>query len=136
MLLVITTAGTTKCDEIYLELRDIRDCPVSNAWVVVPTTDDAEEAVLTPVGTPTITTDPIVHTILSTPTIQLDGMISNLWTAGIIHVDATGVVFNAVRINIGRDWSTSIDFGHDVVVTSHGAILADGNLGVFLHGSC
>jgi len=124
------------CGTLHLELRNVRYRPVSNTWLVVPTADDTEEAMLTPVCAPTVTTNPVVYTILSTPAIQLDGMISVKSTAGVIHVDTTGIVLNAVGIDIGRDWSTSKDLGHDIVIAFHGAILADGDLGVLRNGSC
>ena len=74
---------------------------------------------LTPVGAPTVASNPVVDTILSAPAIQLDSMVSRRRYAGIVHVDTTCVVFDAVSIDIGRDWSTSIDLRHDVVIAPH-----------------
>lgn len=77
---------------------------------------------------------PVVNTILRTPSVELNSMVGGASVASVIHVDAAGVSLNAIGVDVGRNWTTSVDLGHDVFVASDRTILADGNLGVSSHG--
>ncbi len=85
---------------------------------------------LTPVGTPTVSADPVVNAVLSTPTVQLDSMVGSAGTAGIVHVDTTSVLLNTVSIDVSTDWTTGIDLSHDSIITSNTAVFTDGDLWV------
>ena len=91
---------------------------------------------LTPVGAPTVAADPVVHTVLSAPAVELDGVVDGAGAAGIVHVDAAGVVHNTLGVDVGRHRTASIDLGHDVVVTSHRAVLRHSHLRVVGDGIC
>jgi len=115
-----------------VELGDVRNGPVSGTWVVVASTSDTEESLLTPVGAPRVAADPVVYTVLSSPAIQLDGVVGDAVVAGVVHVDAAGVGFDALGVDVGTDWATGIDLGHDVVIAADGAVLRQSNLRIGL----
>ena len=48
--------------------------------------------VLTPVGTPAVATDPVVHAVLCAPAVQLDSVVDECARAGIVALYATSVV--------------------------------------------
>mmetsp|Transcript_23377 Transcript_23377/g.32048 ORF Transcript_23377/g.32048 Transcript_23377/m.32048 type:complete len:99 (+) Transcript_23377:624-920(+) len=93
-----------------LEGGDVWHGPVSSAWVVVTTANDTEEAVLTPVSSPTVSANPIVHTVFSTPAVQLDGVVGGVSEAGVVHIDTTSIGFDAVCINICTYRTSHVDF--------------------------
>lgn len=120
----------------YLEGGDVGNGPVGGAGVPVATSDDAEEAVLAPVGAPGVAADPEVHTVLSAPAVDLNGVVGGLGVAGVVHVDAAGVGLNAVGVQVGGHRAASVDLRHNVVVALHGAVLGQGDLRVVGHGIC
>ena len=50
--------------------------------------------------------------------------------AGIVHVDSTGVLFNASCVNVSRDGATSINLSHNLVITHGSTILSHSDLRV------
>jgi hypothetical protein len=120
----------------HLELRNIRDSPVSSAGLVGSTAHDSEETVLAPVGAPTVAGNPEVGAVLGAPAVELDGVVGGAGVAGVVHVDAAGVGLNAVGVDVGGHGAAGEDLGHDVVVASHGAVLGDGDLRVLGDGVC
>ena len=91
---------------------------------------------LAPVSAPTVAADPVVHTVLSAPAVELDGVVCGAGVAGVVHVDATGVLLNAVGIDVSGHRATAEDFGHDVVITLDGAVLRNGDLRVVGDSIC
>lgn len=83
---------------------------------------------LTPVSAPRISSDPVVNTVFSAPAVQLNGVIGGVSVAGVIHVDATGVGFNAIGIDVGRDWTTSKNFSHNIFIASDTSVFTKGDL--------
>lgn len=114
----------------YLKGGDVGDGPVGGAGVPVASSDDAEEAVLAPVGAPGVAADPVVHAVLGAPAVDLDGVVGGLGVAGVVHVDAAGVGLDALGVNIGGHGAAGVDLSHDVVVSGNGAVLGQGDLGV------
>ena len=50
--------------------------PVSSSDVPVSSADDAEEAVLAPVGAPRVTHDPVLGAVLDAPAVDLHGVVA------------------------------------------------------------
>lgn len=117
-----------------LKSRHIRNSPVGSTGLVSTTTDNAEETVFTPVSAPTVAANPVVHTVLSAPAIELNSVVGGAGVAGIVHVDAAGVILNAIGIDVCRHWPTAEDLGHDIIIALDGAILRHGDLGVVSDG--
>ena len=74
-----------------------------------------------PVGSPRVAPDPVVHAILGAPSVQLDGVVNDLGVAGVVRDDAAGVhrVEQTIRVQIGGDGAAGHDLGTDVVVALH-----------------
>jgi len=113
--------------------------PLSATSIISTTSNDAEKSTLAPIGSPRVSSDPVLGTILNSPSVKLDGMIGSAGVAGIIHVDATRVGLNALSVDVGRHGSTSIDLSHDVLIALNASVLrkSDGRIlgnGVASHG--
>ena len=63
-------------------------------------------------------------------------MVCGVSAACVVHVDAAGIVLNAVGVDICGDWSALVNLRHDVQISFHGAVFADCDLRVGLHSSC
>ena len=127
------------CDQsaLNLELRHVGHGPVAADGVVSATADDAEEAVLAPVGAPGVAADPVVNAVLvGAPAVDLDGVVDLLGVAGVVHVHAAGVGLDALSVEVGGHGAAVEDLGADVVVALGGAVLGHGDLGVLLDGIC
>lgn len=107
------------------EVGDFRNSPIGSARIVATATDNAEETMLSPVGAPAVASNPIVSAILASPAIELDSVVGDLVVTSIVHVDATSVGLQAVCIDVSRDWTTSVDLSHDVLVSMDRAIFRD-----------
>jgi hypothetical protein len=114
----------------YLKSRDVGDRPVGSAGVVGATANNAEEAVLAPVGAPRVAADPEINTVLSAPAVELDGVVGGAGVASVVHVDAAGVGLNAVSVDVGGHRAAREDLGHDGIIALDGAVLGHGDLGV------
>ena len=81
---------------------------------VVLVTNDTEEAVFTPVGTPGVTNNPVLLTVLLTPTNDRDGVAHGGGSGGILE-DAAVVLEELVGDgNTADDGTTGVDFLHHV----------------------
>jgi len=119
---------------VDLERRNIGHGPVSSANVPGAAADDAEEAVLAPVGAPGVAADPEVHTVLGAPTVDLDGVVGGVGVARVVHVDAAGVGLNALGVDVRGHRAAVQDLGTDLIVALDGAVLGHSDLGVVLDG--
>jgi len=115
---------------LYLKGGNVWNSPVCLARVVVTTSDDSEESVLAPVGSPTVAADPVVDSVLGSPAVELDGVVGGVGVASVVHVDSASVGLNAVSVDVSRDWTTGVDLRHDIFIAFHTAVLADGDLWV------
>jgi hypothetical protein len=60
----------------------------------------------------------------------LDSVVGDAGVAGVVHVDTTSVLLNAVSVEVSTDWTTSIDLSHNSIITSNVTVLTDGDLWV------
>ena len=90
---------------------------------------------LTPVRSPAVSADPVVHSVLSAPSIQLDGVVGGVSGTSVVHIDSTRVILDTVCVDVCTHRTSHVDLRHDVLVSSHGTVLADGDLRVVLHSS-
>ena len=92
---------------------------------VVNTSADAEETLLTPVGTPGVSHGPIWLAVLNTVTNDGHGMY-NLHVSGGIAVNAASVIFKRLRNrNSGSNWTTLVDFLHHGLFAFYRAVLIE-----------
>ncbi len=90
---------------------------------------------LAPVGAPGVAADPVVDAVLiSAPAVDLDGVVDLLGVAGVVHVHTTGVVHDALGVEVGGHGAAVEDLGSDVVIALDGAVLGHGDLRVVLDG--
>jgi len=122
----------------HLECWDIRDSPVSSANFPVSASNNAEEAMFAPVGSPTVAGDPVVHAIFSAPSVQLDGVIGCARVAGVVLDDASGVhrLLQTDGIDVCGHRASGEDLGHDIFIASDTAVFGEGDhwVGSLLHG--
>lgn len=114
----------------------VRHGPLGRGGLVVTAANNAEKALLTPVGSPGVATNPVINSILSTPTIKLDSMVVRQIAslASVIHIDASGVGLDALGIDGSGNGTASVNLSHDLVVTVGSSELRYTDDGVVLDG--
>jgi hypothetical protein len=50
--------------------------------------------------------------------------------ASIVHIDSTGVGLDALGVDIGGDWTTGEDLGHDILISTGGSVFLESDFWV------
>jgi hypothetical protein len=92
---------------------------------IVNTSDDSEETVFTPVGTPGVSDNPVLGTIgKSTPTDDRD-IVIDFSLVGSINENTTGIVEKRSSSNTADNGSSLHDFAHHSLFAFNGAVFND-----------
>jgi hypothetical protein len=84
---------------------------------------DSEETLFTPVGTPRVSTNPELSTVLNTVTHNRDDVVGH-WEEDPFRVDTAGVLLELVGdVDGASNWTTSVDLSLHLLSTANVAVL-------------